>query len=239
MTLFDPEFLTCLLREFRGSMRDLLSELCDELEGPYRRPAGTLGLQPAFGRFVGGSLKLEDYSGWKVVGWIELLNDLLYFIDLREQLRREREHTRFASDLYAECEEKFYESSYAEELFPRGEPTAGGLERRLSDLCVRLAQQWTQGSLFLAPGLPCAWLAREGRRLWTVSGTLAPNFERAELGGRLYVGLEGAYLEPPVGLRRRLAGHDRVTFLIQPNGIQLRTGRAIVPLLSMGPPPGA
>lgn len=237
MTLFDPESLTSLLREFRGSMRDLLFELCGELEGPYRRPAAMLGAQPGFGRFVGGSLKLEDYSGWKVVGWIELLNDLVYFIDLREQLRRDRDHARFASDLYAECEEKFYESSYAEELFPRGEPTAAGLERRLSDLCVRLAQQWTQESLFLVPGLPCVWLAREGCRLWTVSGTLAPNFERAELGGRLYVGLEGAYLEPQAGLRRRLARHDRVTFLIRPNGIRLRTGRAVVPLLSMGPPP--
>ncbi len=239
MTLFDPEFLTSLLREFRGSMRDLLFDLCDELEGPYRRPAGKLGLQPAFGRFVGGSLKLEDYSGWKVVGWIELLNDLVYFIDLREQLRRERDHAHFASDLYVECEEKFYENSYVEELFPRGEPTAGGLERRLSDLCVRLAEQWTQESLFLVPGLPCAWLAREWRRLWTVSGTLAPNYERVELGGRLYVGLEGAYREPPAWLRRRLARQDRVTFLIRPNGIRLRTGRAVVPLLSMGLPPGA
>ncbi|MGH7166134.1 MAG: aKG-HExxH-type peptide beta-hydroxylase [Nitrospiraceae bacterium] len=239
MTLFDPAVLTSLLRTFRASMRDLLFDLCDELEGPCRRQAAALRVQPAFGRFVGGSLKLEDYSGWKVVGWIELLNDLVYFIDLREQLRRDRDPEAFAADLFVQCEEQFYENSYVEELFPRGEPPAAGLERRLSDLCVRLAQEWTQESLFLVPGLPCAWLAREGRRLWTIPGSLAPNFERAELGGRLYVGLAGAYLEPPAGLRRRLARHDRVTFLIRPNGIRMRTGRAIVPLVSMEPPPRA
>ncbi len=237
MTLVDPAVLPALLREFRRSMRDLLFDLCHELAGPYRRPAAALGLQPAFGRFVGGALKLGDYSGWKVVGWIELLNDLLYFIDLREQLRRDRDHGRFASDLYAECEEQFYENSYAEELFPRGEPTASGLERRLSQLCVRLAEEWTQEALFLVPGLPCAWLAREGRRSWTVPGTLAPNFERAELGDRLYVGQEGAYLEPPWGLRRRLAHQDRVTFLIRTDGIRLRVGRTMVPLMSIGPSP--
>ncbi|MGH7166331.1 MAG: hypothetical protein ACREIS_12495, partial [Nitrospiraceae bacterium] len=234
MTLFDPSLLTSLLREFRRSMRDLLSDLCDELEGPYRRQAAALGLQPAFGRFVGGSLELKDYSGWKVVGWIELLNDLVYFLDLREQLRRDRDRGAFAADLFVQCEEQFYENSYVEELFPPGEPTAAGLERRLSDLCARLAQEWTQESLFLVPGLPCVWLAREGRRIWTVTGTLAANFERAELGGRIYVGLEGSYLEPPAELRRLLARRDHVIFLIRRNGIRLRTGRAIVPLMSLG-----
>jgi HEXXH motif-containing protein len=239
MPLVDPARLPALLQEFRRSMRTLLLDLCDELAGPYRRPARALELEPAFGRFVGRALKLDDYSNWKVVGWIELLNDLVYFIDLREQIRRERDREAFAADFFAQCEEQFYENSYAEELFPHGEPDASGLERRLSALCTRLAREWTCESLFLVPGLPCAWLAREGRRLWTVPGSLAANFERAEQDGRLSVGLEGAYLEPPAGLRRRLARQARVTFLIRANDIRVRIGRTTVPLWSMGLQPRA
>ncbi|MBI4401149.1 MAG: hypothetical protein HY581_05920 [Nitrospirae bacterium] len=235
MKLFDSDFLSSLMREFRASMRDLLFDLCDDLEAHYRGPAAALRLPVGFFRCVGESLKPEDYSGWKAVGWIELLNDLVYFIDLLEQLRRERHPHEFAAELFDQCEEQFYEHSYLDELFPRGEPEPLRLARRLSGLCRRLASQATQESLFLVPALPCVWLARTRGRLWTVPCDLSPNLERAELGGCVYVGLNGAYLGPPTLLRRRLAGRtDESRFLIRLDGIRLRVNGAVHPLLTNG-----
>ena len=91
MKLFDSAFLSSLVQEFRASMRELLFDLCDDLRTHYQRPAAALRLPVDHVRFVGNSLKLEDYSNWKVVGWIEELNDLAYFLDVREQFRRERD----------------------------------------------------------------------------------------------------------------------------------------------------
>ncbi len=243
LQLFDSAVLSSLLDEFRSSMRALLHDLCDDLEAHYRDPVESLQLPLDYFRFVGNSLKPDDYSNWKVVGWIEELNDLLYFIDLREQFLAERHPRDFVADLLAECQEKFYEHSYQEEIFPRGVPTSAGLARRLSRLCARLARQATQESLFLIPGLPCLWLARTraasrrpawpGWPAWIVPCDLIANFERAELPGRVYVGLEGAYLDPPAVLKARLtAGSSNTSFLIRKDRIEIMVGRERVPLWS-------
>jgi HEXXH motif-containing protein len=210
------------------------------LEDHYRRAVTDFRLPLDFFGFLGHSLKPDDYSNWKVVGWVEELNDLLYFIDLREQLLVEQQPRDFAADLFAECQEKFYENSYQDEIFPRGKPEPAGLERRLSRLCARLARQVTQESLFLVPGLPCGWLAemqtgfkRSARPGWIVPCDLSANFERAELPGRVYVGLEGAYLDPPARLRKKIAAGGSVAhFLIEPDGIRMTVGREPIPLWS-------
>jgi len=233
--LFDSTFLSSLTHEFRKSMRNLLDELCDELEKHYPDPAAALRLPVAYFRLVGQSLRQEDYSGWKGVGWIEELNDLVYFIDLREQLRREKRPRQFAKGLLAECEEQFYENSYLDELFPRGEPESAWLARRLSRLCVRLAQQVIQESLFLVPGLPCDWLEQTGRQHWSVRCDLSQNFERVELAGCVSLGVAGAYLEPPAPVRREFAKRDfKATLLIRERDIRLRVGRLTTTLLNAG-----
>ncbi len=242
LKLFDVAALSSLQGEFRSSMRRLLHDLCDDLEAHYRRRAAALRLPLEYFRFLGDSLKPDDYSNWRVVGWIEELNDLLYFIDLREQFLRERHPRDFAADLLAECQEKFYENSYQDDIFPRGIPEPAGLAPRLSRLCARLAKQVTQESLFLVPGLPCLWLTRTNggsTATWMVPCNLSANFERAELPGRIYVGLEGAYLDPPASVRKGLAaGPSGARFLIQRDRIRISIGRKQFPLWSReGRPP--
>ena len=233
--LFDSVFLSSLVQEFRASMRGLVFDLCDDLRAHYQRPAAALRLPVDYFRFVGNSLKQEDYSSWKVVGWIEELNDLVYFVDLREQLRRERHLRPFAAELFAACEETFYEHSYLGELFPRGKPESAGLERRLSGLCMRLAQQVTQESLFLVPGLPCRWLASRRGLAWTAPYDFGPNFERVESAGHLYVGLDSTYLELPAPVRRELAKRAfKATLLIREKDIRLRVGRLTTTVLNAG-----
>jgi HEXXH motif-containing protein len=233
MRVFDPDALSVLLREFRLSMRRLLFDLCDDLEAHYRPSLEALRLPLTYFRLVGDTLKPEEFSHWKVVGWIEELNDLVYFIDLRDQLVHERRPRGFAEQLFEECEEKFYENSYREELFPAGVPASDGLKRRLHSLCMRLALQVTQESLFLVPGLPCLWLAQDRARTWTVPCELGPNFERAELPGRVYLGLEGGYLDLPSDVRQMLARHGgQARFLFTPGAIRLRVGTGVVSLLS-------
>ncbi|MEW6545128.1 MAG: HEXXH motif-containing putative peptide modification protein [Nitrospirota bacterium] len=238
--LFDAAFLTALLREFRASMRGLLTDLCRDLAGNYEEAVSALRLPLDYFELVGDSLKPEAYANWKVVGWIEELNDLLYFIDLREQCRRERTasgRAEFARAFLVECRDQFFEHGYADELFPNGEPEPDRLERRIAHLCARLARQVTQESLWLAPGLPCRWLAggKSAAARWTVPCDLRPSFERAELPGSIYVGLDGAYLRLPAEVRRRLASaRDGAAFVIRPDAIGLRLGRLVVPLIERG-----
>lgn len=232
---FDAAYLATLVGELQTSMRRLLFDLCDDLERHYRRRAQALQLPLDYFRFVGSRLKREDFSTWKVVGWIEDLNDLLYFIDLQQQFKQDRDRRAFVEQLALECQEKFFEHSYREELFPSGVPHAAGLDRRLERLCTRLARQVVQESLFLVPGLPCLWLAgRKGvakRSLEMVPCDLRGSFERAELPGRVYVGLEGAYLDPPASLRRRLSKKGAGTsFQIEQQGIWLNIGKTSAPL---------
>ena len=232
---FDAAYLAALVGELQTGMRRLLFELCDDLEHHYRRRARTLQLSPDYFRFVGSRLRREDFSTWKVVGWIEELNDLLYFIDLQRQFEQDRDRRAFVEQFALECQEKFFEHGYREELFPSGVPRAAGLDRRLERLCARLARQVVQESLFLVPGLPCLWLARSKRAakrpLGMVPCDLQGSFERAELPGRVYAGLEGASLDPPASLRRRLAGKGAGASLrITQQGLWLGRGKTAAPL---------
>lgn len=226
---FDAAYLATLVGELQTGMRRLLFDLCDDLEAHYPRQARALALPLDYFRFLGSRLTREDCSTGKVVGWIEELNDLVYFVDLRQQLARERDRRSFVAQLALECQEKFFEHSYREELFPQGRPQAAGLDRRLERLCARLARQVVQESLFLVPGLPCLWLAhaRGSKRLapWTVPCDLSGSFERAELPGRVHVGLEGASLDPPAMWRKRLAAKGaKASVVIEQSGITLIVG---------------
>src|SRR5688572_3947540 len=188
MPLLDVPLLARLQEEFRLSMKRLLGDLCLDLESQYSDVAKSLALPVAYFRFLAQALERNAYAHWKVVGWIETLNDLVYFIDLLKQVREEQNPREFAAELYAECEEKFFENSYLDDLFPRGVSQASGLERRLNELCARLTQDLTQESLCLVPGLPMQWCATRTTPSWTVDAHLGHNVERAELFGTMAVG---------------------------------------------------
>ena len=130
MPLLDVPLLVRLQEEFCLSMKRLLSDLCLDLESQYADVAKSLTLPVAYFRFLSQALERDGYAQWQVVGWIEALNDLVYFIDLFKQVRDEQSPREFAAELYAECEEKFFENSYLDDLFPRGVSQASGLERR-------------------------------------------------------------------------------------------------------------
>jgi hypothetical protein len=120
MPLLDVPLLARLREEFRLSMKRLFDDLCLDLESQYADVAKSLGVPVAYFRFLGHSLERDAYAHWKVVGWIEALNDLVYFIDLLQQIREEENPRDFAAQLYTECEEKFFENNYLDDLFPRG-----------------------------------------------------------------------------------------------------------------------
>lgn len=176
-------------------MRGLLFDLCDDLNTRYRKQARALGLAPRSFRGVGRALKPEDFSNWKVVGWIEEMNDLVYFLDVQRQLKKERSPAAFAESFLAACDEQFYEHAYLDELFPNRKSEPAKLPARLSSLCARLAESVTRESLFLVPDPRRIGLARRTRRMGNVPLDLGPNFERAELPGCLAVGLVGARVE--------------------------------------------
>ncbi|MSQ77437.1 MAG: hypothetical protein EXR97_03150 [Nitrospiraceae bacterium] len=195
LPLFDDSALAALQSRFRASMRGLLFDLCDELDKRYRDQARSLHLAPDYFRAVGQALKPEHFSHWKVVGWIEELNDLVYFLDVQQQLKRERSRAGFAESFLATCDEQFYEHTYLDELFPNRKPESTKLPTRLSTFCVRLARNVTQESMFLVLGLPSSWFEQHKRRGKLAPFDLAPNFERAELSGWVAIGLEGARVE--------------------------------------------
>ena len=176
-------------------MRALLFDLCGELDGRYQNQARALRLVPDHFRAVGQALRPEHFSHWKVVGWIEELNDLVYFLDVKRQLKKERARGEFAESFLESCTEQFYEHTYLDELFPNRKPEPGRLSPRLSVLCGRLANSVTQESMFLVLGLPSSWFERHPWRRKLRPFDLAPNFERAELGGWVAIGLEGARVE--------------------------------------------
>ena len=41
-------------------------------------------------RFLSHAFPGAAYSNWKVVGWIEALNDLVYFLNVLTQIRRRK-----------------------------------------------------------------------------------------------------------------------------------------------------
>jgi HEXXH motif-containing protein len=231
MPLLDVPLLARLQEEFRLSMKRLLSDLCLDLESQYEDVVKLLDLPVAYFRFLGQTLKRDAYAHWKVVGWIEELNDLVYFIDLLQQFREEQSPRDFAAEVFAECEEKFFENSYLDDLFPRGISQASGLERRLNQLCTRLAQELTQESLCLVPGLPMLWCASRKIPSWTAEVQLGDNVERAETTGSMAVGLGGGAYEASPSVKRALKQSSGLgTILIQPRGLSLKIGRTVTPL---------
>ncbi len=176
-------------------MRGLLFDLCNELTGRYRDQTRFLHLAPDYFRAVGQALKPERFSHWKVVGWIEELNDLVYFLDVQRQLNKERSRAGFAESFLAACDEQFYEHTYLDELFPNRKPEPTELSARLAALCARLARSVTQESMFLVLGLPASWFEQHKRRGKLTPFDLAPNFERAELSGWVAIGLDGSRVE--------------------------------------------
>jgi hypothetical protein len=226
MPLLDVPLLARLQEEFRLSMKRLLGDLCLDLESQYADVAQSLALPVAYYRFLGQALEREAYAHWKVVGWIEALNDLVYFIDLLQQIRQEQNPREFAAQLFAECEEKFFENSYLDDLFPRGVSQAAGLERRLNELCVRLSQELTQESLCLVPGLPMLWCASRKIPSWAIEIHLGHNVERAELFGTMAIGVEGDIYEAPPSVKRALKqSSGQATILVSPQELSLKIGR--------------
>ena len=234
MPLFDVPLLARLQEEFRLSMKRLLSDLCLDLETQYADVAKSLALPVAYFRFLGQALERDAYVHWKVVGWIEALNDLVYFIDLLQQIREEQHPHEFSAQLFAECEEKFFENSYLDDLFPRGVSQTSGLKRRLNELCARLTQELTQESLCLVPGLPMLWCASRKIPSWTIEVHLGHNVERAEMFGTMAVGMEGDFCEAPPSVKRALKQSScQAAILVQPQELSLKIGRTVTPLCTM------
>lgn len=226
MPLLDVTPLVRLQDEFRLSMKALLAALCQDLDQQYTKTAQSLSLPVTYFRFLGQSIDQEQYIHWKVVGWLEALNDLVYFIDLLQQYQAESDRGEFAKQLFADCQEKFFENSYLDDLFPRSLPHASGLEQRLHRLCERLAQDVTQESLFLVPGFPSEWVRTQKLSAWHVDGDLSRNYERAELDGTIAIGTAGDHVEASAASKKRLARTDgRCTFVVEPGGMSIVIGR--------------
>jgi hypothetical protein len=231
MPLLEVSSLARLQEEFRLSMKRLLEDLCLDLESQYADVAKSLALPVAYIRFLGQALEREAYAHWKVVGWIEALNDLVYFIDLLQQIREDPNRREFAAQLFAECEEKFFENSYLDDLFPRGVSQASGLDRRLNELCARLTQELTQESLCLVPGLPMLWCASRKIPSWAIEVQFGHNVERAEIFGTMAMGMEGDSYEAPPPVKRTLKqSSGRAAILVRQHDLSLKIGRTVTPL---------
>ncbi len=234
MPLLDVRLLVRLQGEFRLSMKRLLSDLCLDLENQYAEVAISLALPVAYFRYLGRSLERDAFAHGKVVGWIEALNDLVYFIDLLQQIRDERNLSEFALQLFAECQEKFFENSYLDDLFPQGVPQSAGLERRLRQLCERLTQELTQESLCLLPGLPMLWCAAHKRSSWAVEVQLGGNVEREEMFGTMALSLDETAYEAPPSVKRALKqSSGQATMLIRQQELFLKIGRTVTHLCTM------
>jgi HEXXH motif-containing protein len=234
MPLLDVPLLARLQEEFCLSMKRLLGDLCLDLENQYTDVTKSLALPVSYFRFLCQALERNAYAHWKVVGWIEALNDLVYFIDLLQQIQKEPNPREFAAQLFAECEEKFFENSYLDNLFPRGTPQAAGLERRLNELCARLTQELTQESLCFVPGLPMLWCASRKIPSWALGAHLGHNVERAELFGTMAIGVEGDIYEAPSPAKRPLKqSSGQATILIRPHEMLLKIGRTMTSLCTM------
>lgn len=191
MRPFDQLILEQLMQQLRRSMRGLLLDLCRDFGSSYAGDARRLGLPVEWFQELAGELPLNSFSHWKVVGWIESLNDLLYFVDVLAQVRRERDRGEIAAQLHVEFREKFYENSYADEVFPKGRPEPRRLLPRLDALCRRLARETTQESVWMAPEAACRWVAARGGRTWRVPCDFSANMEQVELPCTPTVGTQG------------------------------------------------
>ena len=225
-----------LLVELRRSMRSLLSDLCRDLAG-YPSEVRRVRLPIDYWRDVGRALREEDFSNWKVVGWIEGINDLLFFIDVRAQLARERDRQGFADALWEDCRQRLYENSDVDELFPKGRPEAKGLRTRLTVLCARLARESTQESVCLVPGLANEWVARRKVRVWEVAWDVGPDLEQAERTGTIPVGIEGAVLESSAPSRLKARASQAAMLRVTARDIRVRLGETSSRILSVGSSP--
>ena len=233
MSLLDPQILTQLTAELRLSMRRLLQDLCRELQDDYPELASQLAFPTGYVQFLSRALNVEHLSHWKVVGWIEALNDLVYFLDIWQQWRGESDRREFAEQLFAECQEKFFENSYLDELFPKGQPQVGGLDTRLARLCKRLAQEIAQESLWLDPASAAAWCRARKLPRWDVPASLVQNFEKAEEASAVPLGVAGDRCEAPLAVKRALTqAGGRATFRVDAKGIAVKVGRTLSPVWS-------
>lgn len=234
MLLLDFQLLAQLQREFRLSMRRLFVDLCRELHADHADLAREFGLPTGFFDSLRSNLKAEAYSNWKVVGWIETLNDLVYLLDVLRQLKREQDRPEFAGQLLEECQEKFFEHGYLDDLFPTGQPQARGLERRLFSLCRRLTQELVQESLWIHPILAVKWCRQHKAVRWDVPGTLNSNYERGEIAGTIAVDGTDAWCQAPGDVRRALSqSSGRVVFRVEPTNITVKVEK-IVSVIWMG-----
>jgi hypothetical protein len=190
LPMLNPQPLAKLQRAFRLSMRRLHADLCRELGTDHADLSRELKLPASLFDCLRSAFPPESYSTWKVVGWVESLNDLLYLLDVCRQLRVEQDRTGFAAQLFDECQENFFEHGYLDDLFPNGRSQARGLEKRVLSLCRRLGGELTQEALWFDPGLSVTWLRRQKMRRWNVSGDLQDHFERAELPGVIATGID-------------------------------------------------
>ncbi|MDP3596530.1 MAG: HEXXH motif-containing putative peptide modification protein, partial [Nitrospirota bacterium] len=157
-----------------------------------------------------------------------------YFIDLLQQIREESHPREFAAQLFTECQEKFFENSYLDELFPRGLSQSSGLERRLAKLCARLTQELTQESLGLVPGLPMLWCASQKIPSWAVEVQLGDNVERAERLGTMAMGMDGTTYEAPPSVKRALKKTSgQAMLLIRAQELFIKIDRMVTPLCTM------
>ncbi|ULA58219.1 MAG: hypothetical protein LZF60_30013 [Nitrospira sp.] len=235
MTVLDARMLERLMEEFRRSMQGLLKDLCRDFTRNYADAVCTFELPIDWFLSLGRALPQAEYGNWKVVGWIESLNDLLYLVDIVTQVRQERSRRDIAEQLRAEFREKFYEHGYADEIFPRGKPEPRLLLGRLTVLCHRLAREITQESVCLAPRLACAWVEKQRRDAWLLPCDLAANVERVELPWGCAVGTTGVFYEATGAVRSALQrAQGQGEFLITASGIELLVGDRTYPMMTCG-----
>lgn len=233
MHLLNPRPLIKLQHEFRHSMRRLHGDLCRELRTDYADLSRELKLPASFFDHLRLAFPLESYSTWKVVGWIETLNDLLYFLDVYQQLNIEQDRTDFAVQLFDECQEKFFEHGYFNDVFPSGRPQARGLGKRVFALCRRLAGELAQEALWFDPSLSVTWMRRQKMARWDVPGSLQDQFEKAELPGAIATGIAGAWCQAPQNKRRILSrSSGGVVFRVESSEIRVKIGRMVLPVWS-------
>jgi HEXXH motif-containing protein len=235
MTVLDPRVLERLMEEFQQSMRGLLKDLCRDFDRNYADTARAFELPIDWFLSLGQSFTQAELSNWKVVGWIESLNDLLYFVDLLTQVQQERSRRDMAEQLRAEFREKFYEHGYADDIFPHGKPEPRALLGRLTALCRRLAREIVQESVCLAPRLACAWVARQRREAWLVPCHLTADVERVELPWGCAIGPTGVFYEATGRVRTALRGAEgQGIFKVTASGIMLVVGDRTYPLVDWG-----
>ncbi len=222
MSLLDAISLARLQDEFRRSMKILLVDLCGELQDQYGGMVRQLALPTGYFRVVASSLDAQVYGNWHVVGWIETLNDLVYFVDVLHQAKKERDLREFAEQLFRQCEHSFFEHGYLEELFPLRRPQAQGLAPRLHRLCMKLSREVTQDSLFFDPRWAMQWSKQSGVGRLRVLGSLEHDFEKAVPALTLPIGTEGDALIVPPAVAAVVGRHpQRLMFEVRPDSISL------------------